>query len=163
MVTYRLKPCGNGDCPPDFSESTCKDYRGCEDGPDNYIFTQITRYWIGSTVTMNGVVVRNGDRVDTYFYDPPREINDGYQFSKVTVTDYLGWDEENDPEPEPTEHGTDETQFDNYFGCMPDPNNPGRSIKFQQPGTAIMNGYLTEDDIVDGVVVVSTFWQLHIS
>ena len=154
------------ECCDECNDDPCApcDGSGCVDSLGSYIFTRLTRYWIGPPVNIDGIPVNTGDLVDTYFYDPPRNINDTYVFSKVLVTNYLGWDEENDPEPEPTEHGIGEIEYENYFGCIPDPDNPGRSIKFQQPGSSIMNGYIVESDIVDGEVIVGGgYWRLVVS
>ena len=161
MAIYRLKPC-TGDCPENFDESVCAS-RGCVNSIDNYIFTTIQRYWIGPNVLMNGIPIKTGDKLDVTFYDPPVKVDGVYKFSKVTVQDFVGFEPENEgDEPEAVENDA-VGSYDNNFGCTPDPDNEGQFIKFQRPGTHIMNGDLTEASIVDGEVIVDTFYRLVIS
>ncbi len=163
MAIYRLKPCG-ADCPENFEKSACEDFRGCVESVDSYLFTTITRYWIGPNALYDGEPVSKGDLIDISVYSPPGEIDGVYQFSKVTVHTHLGFEPENEgDEPEGVEHDGASGAYDNYYGCIPDPNNENRNIKFQQPGYHIMNGYLTETSIVDNEVIVATYFKLVLS
>lgn len=137
---------------------------GCVDSEESYLFTTITRYWIGPSALYNGEPISNGDRIDTTVYSPPGKIDDLYKFSKVTVQTYVGFEPENDEdEPEAVENDGTSGVYDNYYGCMPDPNDENKTIAFQQPGTHIMNGYLTEADILDGEAIVGSYWKLVLS
>jgi len=157
LMSECCEECKDDPCAP------CED-DGCVDSPGSYLFTTVTRYWMGPNSLYNGEPISTGDRVDTTVYSPPGEINGVYKFSTVTVQTYVGFEPENDEdEPEAVEHDGSGDLYDNYYGCMPDPDNPNKRIKFQQPGTHIMNGYLTEADIQDGVTTVDTFWKLVVS
>lgn len=70
-------------------------------------------------------------------------------FTTLQVTNYLGLDDD-EPDPDP-----EDIEGSSPYGCVESDLNPGTLVLGQQPGSHIMNGMLTEEDITNGEVIIA--------